>query len=200
MFKRLKKELGINVDEDTRQLYLGKKKKDLRLLMLRPLDIIEFAEFAGTNADDIIIWVGKTIGTDFLKKFFYEKEDWDQESLLTRKETILGSLEALILMGYGYLTGTVKKDHILISVYESAVLEEEENVMAKNLCLLYQGIFQGILEALGFEVEGEEIECVLKGGKRCTFKFDLLIEEFPDELVDEEVESAEAISDFLGSL
>ncbi|TXT53288.1 MAG: hypothetical protein BAJALOKI2v1_1070005 [Promethearchaeota archaeon] len=200
MFKRLKKELGINVDEDSRQLYLGKKKKDLRLLMLRPLDVIEFAEFAGTNADDIIIWVGKTIGTDFLKKFFYEKEDWDQESLLTRKETILGSLEALILMGYGYLTGTVKKDHILISVYESAVLEEEENVMAKNLCLLYQGIFQGILEALAFEVEGEEIECVLKGGKRCTFKFDLLIEEFPDELVDEEVESAEAISDFLGSL
>jgi predicted hydrocarbon binding protein len=199
MFKRLKKDLQINVDEDSRQLYLGKKKKELRLLMLRPLDIIEFAEFAGTNAEDIVIWVGKTIGKDFLEKFFYQKEDWEEESLLTRKETILGSLEALILMGYGYLTGTVKKDHILISVYESSVLEQQENVMAKNICLLYQGVLQGILEALGFEVEGEEIECVLKGDKRCTFKFDFLVEEFPDELTDEEKES-EAISDFLSSL
>jgi len=199
MFKRLKKDLEINVDEDSRQLYLGKKKKDLRLLMLRPIDIIEFAEFAGTNAEDIVIWVGKTIGKDFLEKFFYHKEDWEEESLLTRKETILGSLEALILMGYGYLTGTIKKDHILISVYESSVLEQQENVMAKNICLLYQGVLQGILEALGFEVEGEEIECVLKGDKRCAFKFDFLVEEFPDELTDEEKES-EAISDFLSSL
>lgn len=199
MFKRLKKDLEINIDEDSKQLYLGKKKKDLRLLMLRPIDIIEFAEFAGTNAEDIVIWVGKTIGKDFLEKFFYQKEDWEEESLLTRKETILGSLEALILMGYGFLTGTVKKDHILISVYESSVLEQKENVMGKNICLVYQGVLQGILEALGFEVEGEEIECVLKGDKRCTFKFDFLVEEFPDELTDEEKES-EAISDFLSSL
>ncbi|MFX1490411.1 MAG: hypothetical protein ACFFBI_14765 [Promethearchaeota archaeon] len=49
MSKRLKKDLQINIDEKTGQLFFGDKKKDLKLLMLRPIDIIEFSEFAGTK-------------------------------------------------------------------------------------------------------------------------------------------------------
>ena len=198
MFKRLKKDLTINIEEKEGQLFLGDKKKDLRLVMLRPNELMEFCEFTGTNADDILIWVGKTLGKSFMEQFFYNK-DWSTESLPVKKEVVFGVLEALMLMGYGALTGMFKKDHVIINVYNSLANEEKENIMAKNLCLLYLGIFNGIFDAIGFDVEGKEIECVLTGGEKCSFKFDFLGQEIDDNLVDEEI-SDEAVSDFLASL
>ncbi|MFX0006464.1 MAG: V4R domain-containing protein [Promethearchaeota archaeon] len=195
MSKRLKKELQIMIDEKTGQLYFGDEKKDLRLLMLRPIDLIEFSEFAGTNADDILVWVGKTIGRDYVDKFFYNK-DWSTESIVTRKEVVLGNLEALELMGFGEINGVFRKDHILIFVADSLASEEKDNIMAKNLCLLYQGLFSGMFEALKFDVDAEEIECVLLGSERCVFKFDLMGEQFDDDLVDSE----ESVSEFLATL
>ena len=197
MSKRLKKELQIMIDEKLGQLFLGDKKKDLRLLMLRPIDIIEFSEFAGANAEDILLWVGKSLGKSVLEKFFYNK-DWSQENLPTKKEVVFGILEALELMGYGHLTGAFKKDHILIKVEDSLSIDEKENIMAKNLCLIYQGIMAGVFDALQLDVDSEEIECVLLGGKHCTFKFDFITEELDDSLIDED--SEETVSDFLSSL
>jgi len=198
MFKRLKKDLQINIEDKEGQLFLGEKKKDIRLLMLRPNEIMEFCEFAGTNADDILAWVGKTLGKSLLEKYFPNK-DWSPETLAVKKEVVLGVLEALILLGYGAITGTFKKDHILINVYESLATEEKENIMAKNLCLLYLGIFNGILDTLGIDTDGSEIECVLTGDDKCSFKFDFIGEEIDDSLVDETI-SEEAVSEFLASL
>jgi len=198
MYKRLKKELQINIEDKDGHLFLGEKKKDIRLLMLRPNEILEFAEFAGSNADDILIWVGKTLGKSLMEKYFYEK-DWSTENMATKKEVVLGILESLILMGYGALTGTFKKDHIIVNVYESLASEEKDNIMAKNLCLLYLGIFNGVFEILGIDVEGKEIECILTGGDKCSYKFDFIGEEIDDKLVDEEL-SDQAVSDFLASL
>ena len=198
MFKRLKKDLAINIEEKEGQLFLGEKKKNLRLIMLRPNELMEFCELTGTNADDILIWVGKTLGKSFMDQFFYNK-DWSEEPLSVKKEVVLGVLEALILMGYGGLTGMFKKDHILINVYDSLANEEKENIMAKNLCLMYLGIFNGIFDALSLDVEGKEIECVLTGGDKCSFKFDFIGQEIDDSLVDEDL-SEEAVSDFLSSL
>ncbi|MFW9945406.1 MAG: V4R domain-containing protein [Candidatus Odinarchaeota archaeon] len=198
MYKRLKKELQINIEDKDGHLFLGEKRKDIRLVMLRPNEILEFAEFAGANADDILIWVGKTLGKSLMEKYFYEK-DWSTENMATKKEVVLGVLESLILMGYGALTGTFKKDHVIVNVYESLASEEKENIMAKNLCLLYLGIFNGIFEVLGIDVEGKEVECILTGGDKCSFKFDFIGEEIDDKLVDEEL-SDQAVSDFLASL
>ncbi|MHA1194531.1 MAG: hypothetical protein ACTSRH_02225 [Promethearchaeota archaeon] len=198
MFKHLKKELTINIDEKEGHLYLGDKKKELRLVMLRPYEIIEFCEFAGTNAEDILIWVGKTLGKTFMEKFFYNK-DWSPVPLKIKKEVYLGTLEALILLGYGAITGIFKKDHVIINVYESLSKEEKENIMAKNLCLIYLGIFTGIFDVLGIETEGKEIECVLTGGDKCTFKLDFVGIELDDSLVDEDI-SDKAVEDFLSSL
>ena len=100
MIKRLKKDLQINVEEKEGQLFLGEKNKDLRLVMLRPNEIMEFCEFAGTNAEDILIWVGKSLGKIFMEKFFSNK-DWSNEVMATRKEVVLGSLEVMMLLGYG---------------------------------------------------------------------------------------------------
>ena len=198
MFKHLKKDLTINIEDKEGNLYLGDKKKDIRLVMLRPNEIMEFCEFAGTNADDILIWVGKTLGKTLMEKFFYNK-DWSKESMATKKEVVLGSLEVLILLGYGALTGTFKKDHLIINVYDSLAAEEKENIMTKNLCFIYQGVISGFLETLGIDAEGKEIECILTGGEKCSFRFDLLGEEIEDKLVDEEI-SDEAVSEFLSSL
>ncbi|MBD3196176.1 MAG: hypothetical protein GF317_14050 [Candidatus Lokiarchaeota archaeon] len=194
----MKKELQIKIDDNKSHLYLGDKKKDIRLLMLRPIDIMEFSEFAGTNADDILIWSGKSIGKEMIEKFFYEK-DWSLEPLPVKKEVLLGVLEGFALMGHGYLTATFKEDHIFISIYEPISQAEKENIMAKNLCLINQGILNGILESLGFDAEGEEVECVLLEDERCRFKFTLLGIDIPEELTDED-RKPEAISDFLSSL
>jgi predicted hydrocarbon binding protein len=198
MFKRLKKDLQVNIEEKDGQLFLGDKKKDVRLVMLRPNEIMEFCEFAGTNAEDILIWVGKTLGKSLMEKYFYNK-DWSTETMATKKEVVLGILEALILMGYGALTGQFRKDHILIDIYEPLAKEEEDNIMAKNLCILCLGIFNGVFEVLGIDVDGEEIECVIAGDDKCSYKFDLLGEELDDNLVDEEI-SEEAVEEFLASL
>ena len=197
MSKRLKKDLQVMIEEKLGQLFLGDKKKDLRLLMLRPIDLIEFSEFAGANADDILIWVGKTLGKVYMDKFFYNK-DWSSETLATRKEVILGNLEALELMGYGELSGVFRKTHILISILDSLAKEESDNIMAKNLCLLYQGIFLGMFDALQIDVDGEEVKCVLLGDEKCTFKFNFLVEELDDNLVDED--TGENVSEFLSTL
>lgn len=194
MFKRLKKELQINIEEKEGHLFLGEKEKDMRLVMLRPNEIMEFCEFAGTNAEDILIWVGKSLGKIFLEKFFYNK-DWSNETMGTKKEVVLGTLEVLMFMGYGGLTGRFEKDRIIINVYESLATQEKGNIMAKNLCLLYLGIFNSIFDVLGIEVDGSEEECVLTGGEKCSYKFDLLSEKIDDALVDEHISDA-TVSDF----
>ncbi len=198
MFKRLKKELQINIEEKEGQLFLGEKDKDMRLVMLRPNEIMEFCEFAGTNADDILIWVGKSLGKIFLEKFFSNR-DWSNDPMETKKEVVLGTLEVLTLMGYGGLTGMFKKDHIIINVYDSLATQEIGNVLAKNLCLLYLGIFNSIFDILGIDVDGSEEECVLTGGEKCSYQFNLLSGEIDDKLIDEQLSDA-AVSDFLASL
>jgi predicted hydrocarbon binding protein len=198
MIKRLKKELQINIEEKEGQLFLGEKEKDMRLVMLRPNEIMEFCEFAGTNAEDILIWVGKSLGKIFLEKFF-DNKDWSNETMEIKKEVVFGTIEVLMLMGYGGLTGMFKKDHIIINVYDSLATQEVGNISAKNLCLLYLGIFNSIFDVLGIDVDGSEVECVLTGGEKCSYKFDLLSEEIDDTLIDEQLSDA-AVSDFLASL
>ena len=166
--------------------------------MLRPNEIMEFCEFTGTNAEDILIWVGKSLGKLFIEKFFSNK-DWSTVTMETKKEVVLGTLEVLMLMGYGVITGMFKKDQIIINVYESLATQEVGNIMAKNLCLLYLGIFNSIFDILGIEVDGSEEECVLTGSEKCSYKFDLLSEEIEDTLIDEQFSDA-AVSDFLASL
>jgi len=198
MIKRLKKELQINIEEKEGQLFFGDKDKEMRLVMLRPNEIMEFCEFAGTNAEDILIWVGKSLGKIFMEKFFSNK-DWSSEVMVTKKEVLLGALEVMMLMGYGILTGMFKKDHIIINVYESLATQEKGNIMAKNLCLLYLGIFNSFFDVLGIDVDGEEVECILTGGDKCSYKFDLLVDEIDNNLVDADM-SEVAVSDFLASL
>ncbi len=189
MSKRLKKSKKddiINVDDSLGHLFLGEK--DLRLLMLRPIDLIEFSEFAGANSEDIVIWVGKTLAKYFLEKLF-PNEDYANETMTVKKEVILSVLETFEHLGYGILTSLFLKDKILISVEEPISDEEKDNIMAKNICILYQGIFNGVLEQLEIDVDGQEVQCFLKNDEACIFKFDMLVDEFSLEDTDKEIKS-----------
>ncbi|MFW9987704.1 MAG: hypothetical protein ACFFC3_03535 [Candidatus Odinarchaeota archaeon] len=193
MSKIVRKDLQILIDEKLGQLFLGDKKKDIRLLMLRPIDLIEFSEFAGTNAEDIIIWVGKSIGKSYIDKFFSDK-DWKKETMTTKVEIIIVILEALELMGFGHLIPIFKKKYVSIEIEEPLALDEYNNIMAKNLCLLNQGIFSGIFDALEIDVDGKEIECVLLDDDKCVFKYDLLYDEIDEGLIKKEEEKVYSFS------
>ena len=196
MYKRSKKEMAINIDEKKGHLFLGDK--DLRLLILRPIDLIEFAEFAGASAEDILIWVGKSIGKHISTRLFPDEEK-TIEPLSNKKQIVLSMLETLEQLGYGVLIAKFKKDHVVITVVEPLSIKEKENIMAKNICVLYQGIFNGFFESLNIDVDGEEIECCLLGGENCVFRYDLLVDEFDEGDIDPD-KVDESISDFLSTL
>jgi len=201
LYKGYKKKKGvmIQVDEKKGHLYLSSEESP-RLLMVRPIDLIEFAEFAGANAEDIIIWVGKTIGKYFLEKSELAEQDLSSESLHEKKLKLLDLIEILKELGYGLITLTCKKSEIYFAVQDPLSENERDNIMAKNICILYQGLFSGILDYLDIDADGHEEHCYLRGDEACVFKYDLLIDEFDDEDIDEDQKESEGITGFLTSL
>ncbi|MBN1802082.1 MAG: hypothetical protein JW891_11275 [Candidatus Lokiarchaeota archaeon] len=177
MFKRSKKDMSVNIDDKTGQLYLGNK--DLRLLMLRPIDLIEFGEFSGSSADDILIWVGKSVGKGVSASLIPEVA-WTNETLSTKKQAILGILDTMEQLGYGVLEAVFNKNNVEISVKEPLSTPEKENIMAKNICRIYQGLFHGMFENMQIDVDSEEIRCILLDQEACVFKYTLVSEEFDD--------------------
>jgi len=197
--RKHKKKDVIMVDEKRGHLFYGDKKRDLKLLMLRPIDLIEFCEFAGANADDILIWCGKTIGKYFIEKIAPD-EDWTDVEMGVKKEAFNAIIEHLESLGYGLITSHVEKDKVLFSVEDPISAEEKDNIMAKSVCLFYEGLFNGIMEVLDIDVESQEVQCFLLGDPACVFRFDLLIDEFGDKDIDAEEGAGGAITDFLSTL
>jgi len=196
MFKRAKKQAQILIDEKKGQLFYGEK--DIRLLMLRPIELIEFCEFAGSNSEDILQWVGKTIGKYFLDHIFHD-ENWTGIDLGVKKKVINSVLENLEQLGYGALSTLFQKNKFFITVNYPLSEYERDNIMAKNLCILYEGIFNGIIEKLEIDVESREVRCYLTGDDACVYEFELLIDEFDEKDLDKE-SSDQPISNFLGTL
>ena len=108
-------------------------------------------------------------------------------------------LETIEQLGYGALSARFKKDHVFITVNDPLPANEKDNIMAKNICVLYQGIFNGFFESLNIDVDGDETECCLLESENCVFKYDLLVDEFEEEDIDPD-ETDESISDFLSTL
>lgn len=193
-----KKSDEIVVDEKRGHLYIGDK--DLRLIMLRPIDLVEFTEFAGTNADDILIWVGKNISSIICEKLIFG-DDVKNDSLSEKKLIFKDVLDTFEHLGYGSLVSTFGKNKITVTVADPISGEEKGNIMAKNICIFYQGIFNGVLEYIGIDIlQGEETKCKLLGDEACVFEFTLLLDEFGKEDIDKDAETTEDVQDFLGVL
>lgn len=176
-----KKSDDIVVDEKRGHLYIGET--DLRLIMLRPIDLVEFTEFAGTNSSDILIWVGKTVSSIICEKII-SGDDVKNDPLSEKKLIFNDVLDTFEHLGYGTLTTKVEKNKIIVTVDDPISAEEKDNISAKNICSLYQGIFNGVLEYIGLDVQGEETQCKLLGADACVFEFTLLLEEIPDKDID----------------
>ncbi len=170
MFKRVKKVEDVVLDEEKSHIYL--KDSNLPLLMIRPDELIELGEFAGSESEDILIWVGKSIGKSIAKEFTRESavETIKFRDKMKVINTILGKLQSL---GYGIIVLNAGKENITFNVRNPLAKEYVDNIMAKNICVLYNGIFNGILELFGLDNEGREINCILKGDDMCSFKFEI---------------------------
>lgn len=195
--RKSKKSDDIVVDEKRGHLYIGDT--DLRLIMLRPIDLVEFTEFAGTNAEDILIWVGKNISSIICEKLIFG-DDVKNDSLSEKKLIFNDVLDTFEHLGYGSLITKFGKNKIAVIVGDPISGEEKGNIMAKNICIFYQGIFNGVLEYIGIDVQGEETYCKLLGDKACVFEFTLLLDEFGEEDIDNDGDTAKNVQDFLGTL
>ena len=192
-----KKSDEIVVDEKRGHLYLGDK--ELRLIMLRPIDLVELLEFAGANADDILIWVGKKISSIICEKLIFG-DDVKNDSLSEKKLIFNDVLDTIEHLGYGSLITNFGKNKITVIVDDPISGEEKGNIMAKNICIFYQGIFNGVLEYIGIDVQGEETHCKLLGDAACVFEFTLLLDEFGEEDIDNEKDTTKYVQDLLGTL
>ncbi len=193
-----KKSDDIVVDEKRGHVYLGDK--DLKLIMIRPIDLVELLEFCGTNAEDILIWVGKNISSIICEKLIFG-DDVKNDSLSEKKLIFKDVLDTYEHLGYGTLIPKFGKNKIIVIVADPISGEEKGNIMAKNICIFYQGVFTGVLEYIGIDIlQGEEIKCKLLGDEACVFKFTLLVDEFGEGDIDNDTEQAENVQDFLGTL
>ncbi len=173
MFKRSKKIEIAEVDEETGHIYL--KNSKLPLLMLRPEELIEFGELAGSEAEDILLWVGKSIGKTIFKEIIGD-QDLSDAKIRVKMNATSTILDRLQNLGFGVMVLNHDKEKIIIDIANPLAKDYVDNIMAKNICILYSGIFSGFMEEMGIDSEVEEVNCVLKGADMCSFKFEL--EEF----------------------
>jgi len=170
LFKRVKKVEDVVLDEEKSHIYL--KDTKLPLLMIRPDELIELGEFAGSESVDILVWVGKSIGKSIAKEFT-RKTAVETLKLRDKIKMISSILEKLQSLGYGTMVLNYGKNDITFNIGNPLTKEYIDNIMAKNICIIYNGLFNGILEEFGINNEGREINCILEGDDLCSFKFEL---------------------------
>jgi predicted hydrocarbon binding protein len=169
VFKRVKKVENVVLDDEKSHIYL--KETDVPLLLIRPEELIEFGELAGSESEDILLWVGKSIGKSIFKGI-YKGKDIEGLKFRDKMKIVNFLLETLQGLGFGITVLNYEKDNLVIDVSNSIAQEHTENIMAKNVCIIYNGIFTGMLEEVGIDSEGREINCILKGAEMCSFKFE----------------------------
>ena len=161
LYKPLKK---IDVDQNKFHIYL--KGTNVKLVLLRPYDLVQLGALVGSGSEDILIWTGKIIGKNLCQAI----QDSSKEK---KREKLLGSvLETLSSMGFGRFSMSYKEGKnatIKVSDPISSAIKDKGD--AKVLCDLYNGLFNGMFTATGIDVEGNEKECILKGNPNCIFEY-----------------------------
>src|SRR5271157_1606792 len=114
LYKGLKE---ITVDSNKSHLYL--KGTKLPLIILRPQDIVDLGELVGSGSEDILIWIGKTIGKALCKAV----QEKDKPS--TRQKLIDTVVKYLTNFGFGTVAidNYLEAQEVTISVKEP--LEEK---------------------------------------------------------------------------
>lgn len=134
------------------------------MIILRPNDIVQLGELVGSGSEDIIIWIGKTIGKNICKAVI------EKDSPKNRKDLLEQNLEYLANFGFGDLEIKKYVEAKNVEIKVARPLEEglEGGEIIQNL---YNGILCGIFEESGLEVEGSVKESVLSGDEFDLFEF-----------------------------
>lgn len=162
-FKLLYKGLkNISIDSKNSHLYL--KNTDLPLIILRPWDIVQLGELVGSGSEDIIIWIGKTIGRSICTAVK------DKEKPKTRRDLLETILEHLGDFGFGELKIIKYMEAESVEIEIVKPIEEglEGGEIIQNL---YNGILSGIFEEAGLEVEGRLKQSVFKDAETDIYEF-----------------------------
>src|SRR4030042_2915104 len=145
---------NVTIDSNKSHIYL--KGTKLPLVILRPQDIVDLGELVGSGSEDILLWIGKTIGKAFCKAVQEKDKPSSRQKLI---EVVLRYLQDF---GYGLVNieKYVEGKEVIINVKDPL---EKKVEGGQVIALLYNGILSGIFNESGLEVEGTQIKSVLKG-------------------------------------
>ena len=159
LYKGLK---DVEVDSNKSHLYL--KGTTLPLIILRPQEIVDLGELVGSGSEDILIWIGKTIGKALCKAV------QEKDNPPSRQKLIEAVVKYLSNLGYGTVTITDYQEGKEVSISIKDPLEKHVEG-GQVIALLYNGILSGIFSESGLETEAEQQKSVLKGSNEDVFLF-----------------------------
>jgi hypothetical protein len=154
MIKKLQKGLkDINIDPEYHIIY---KKTNLKLVVLRPNDLAQMGDLIGQGNKDIITWIGKTVGRNIAE--IVDKS----ESPKNKNDLIVKSCKNLENLGFGILTVENYHEGKAMDVRVENPLYRELDENQDIISTIYVGLFLGILEYVGYQAQGVEIEAAWK--------------------------------------
>lgn len=159
LYKGLK---DVEVDSNKSHLYM--KGTTLPLIILRPQDIVDLGELVGSGSEDILIWIGKTIGKALCKAV------QEKDNPPNRQKLIEIVLKYLTNFGYGTVTISDYQEgkEVVINIKDPL---EKKVEGGQVIALLYNGILSGIFSESGLETEAIQLNSVLTGSNEDIFQF-----------------------------
>ncbi len=144
---------GVEVDKNTSHLSISDT--DIHLTILRPYDLVALGGLVGSGSEDILVWVGKTIGKKISQEIFKDKP---AKKLKKKYKKILSNYSYL---GFGDFDMDLNEGKsVEIEVEEPLEKEIKDKEDARVICNLYNGLFIGMLEE-DYEVEESGLQTVL---------------------------------------
>jgi hypothetical protein len=120
----------------------------MNLVVMRPNDLIQLGELIGGGSEDVLLWIGKTVG----KELSTEIQSRDSPKKERKKfETVLSSLT---LMGFGkcVIKSLNEKKNCEIEVQNPISLAIRDRSEARAMENLYLGLFQGMFTEAGWQL------------------------------------------------
>ena len=127
-------------------------------------------ELIGASAYSILSYIGSEHGRDFYE---YLKREYEKnKKKITPEDVYLYTVNEMPAVGWGKIIIEEKDDEIIIEAPEGFVVgrhyKERGEIMDIPVDAYFLGYFVGLFSrAKGYELRGEEVECVAKGDRRC---------------------------------
>ena len=148
MLKKLGFQKGLkNINIDAYS-HIKIKKTNMSFVVLRPNDLAQMGDLIGQGNKDIITWIGKTVGRNIA-------EVVDQvESPKNHQEFLQIACKNLENLGFGTISIMEYNEGSNVSIKVDKPLYEDLDENQDIISTIYQGVFLGIFEFLGYTTTG----------------------------------------------